>query len=105
VVYGKAFDAVKLSRPVQLQDSADVRKNIDAVTLYEIKSTNKDSVKPDFSRYFFSLSTAELLVAQNLGERYRFAFVNVRTGMHIELTLREVFAKARGIYPTWSIQF
>ena len=59
----------------------------------------------DFRRYFFSLSTAELLVAQNLGERYRFAFVNTRTRTFVELTLQEIFARARGIYPMWSIQF
>jgi hypothetical protein len=105
VVYGKAFDIVKLARPIQLDDSEEVRRNLDGVTLYEIKSTNKSSVKATFERYFFSLSTAELLVAQNLGSHYRFAFVNVLTKTHVELTLREVFAKARGIYPTWSIQF
>ncbi len=105
VVYGKAFDIVKLARTIKLDDVADVRRHIDALTLYEIKSTNKEGVTPEFERYFFSLSTAELLVAQNLGPRYRFAFVNVRTRTHIELTLREVFAKAKGIYPTWSIQF
>ena len=105
VVYGKAFDVVKLARPITLDDPDDVRRNIDFITLYEIKSTNKDSVTPNFERYFFSLSTAELLVAQNLGPRYRFAFVNIKSRTHIELTLREVFARARGIYPTWSIQF
>lgn len=105
VIYGKAFDIVRVSRQCDLDDSASVRRNIDAITLYEIKSTNKDAVMPDFTRYFFSLSTAELLVAQNLGERYRFAFVNVRTKSHIELRLSEVFARAKGIYPTWSIQF
>jgi hypothetical protein len=105
VVYGKAFDIVKVARAIKLDDPVDVRTNIDAKTLYEIKSTNKESVTPSFDRYFFSLSTAELLVAQNLGPRYRFVFVNVRTKTHLELTLREVFAKAKGIYPTWSIQF
>ncbi|MCC6521951.1 MAG: hypothetical protein IT373_04765 [Polyangiaceae bacterium] len=105
VVYGKAFDIVKTTTPFDMSDAAEVRKNLDALTLYEIKSTSKDGVTHTFERYFFSLSTAELLVAQNLGPRYRFAFVNVRTRTHIELSLREVFAKAKGIYPTWSIQF
>lgn len=105
VVYGKAFDIVKLSRPIDLENSSTIRQNIDAVTLFEIKSTSKDAVTPTFERYFFSLSTAELLVAQNLGDRYRFAFVNIKTRAYIELTLREVFARAKGIYPTWSIQF
>lgn len=105
VVYGKAFDIVKLSRPIKLDDFSEIRKNIDAITLYEIKSTSKAGVTPTFGRYFFSLSTAELLVAQNLGPRYRFAFVNVRSKSFIDLTLREVFARAKGIYPAWSIQF
>jgi hypothetical protein len=105
VVYGKAFDIVKLARPIKLDDVSEVRRNIEAVTLYEIKSTNQDGVTPTFERYFFSLSTAELLAAQNLGPRYCFAFVNVRTRTHMELKLREVFAKAKGIYPAWSIQF
>lgn len=89
-----------------MQDSSDdILRNIEHVVLFEVKSTNKATVKPDFRGYFFSLSTAELLVAQNLGKRYRFAFVNTRTRKHEELTLLDVFKRARGIYPTWSISF
>jgi hypothetical protein len=105
VIYGKAFDIVKVAGEVDLTSVEDIRRRLDSITLYEVKSTGKAAVDSDFRRYFFSLSTAELLVAQNLGSRYRFAFVNTLTGAHLELTLREVFARARGIYPTWSIQF
>lgn len=105
VIYGKAFDVVKCAAPVDLASSDDVLNNLEEVTLFEIKSTNKATVKPDFKGYFFSLSTAELLVAQNLGKHYRFAFVNTRTRKHEELALLDVFQRARGIYPTWSIQF
>jgi len=31
--------------------------------------------------------------------------VNVITENFMELTLTEIFAKAKGIYPTWSIRF
>jgi hypothetical protein len=105
VVYGKAFDVVRVEGSVDLDDEVDVRKKLSSVVLYEIKSTSKATVTADFRRFFFSLSTAELLVAQNLGARYRFAFVNTRTREFLELTLQEVFARARGIYPGWSIQF
>lgn len=105
VIYGKAFDVVRVDGDIDLDDSEAILQQIDRIVLYEVKSTNKESVQPDFRRYFFSLSTAELLVAQNLGKHYRFAFVNTRTKNHIELTISEVFARARGIYPTWSIQF
>ncbi len=105
VVYGKAFDIVRIDGQVDLTDEVDVRKNIDNITLYEIKSTSKATVKANFRGYFFSMSTAELLVAQNLGDRYRFAFVNTRTLEHVELSLTELFARSRGIYPSWSVMF
>jgi hypothetical protein len=104
VVYGKAFDVVRLSTPVNLDDESEVSRYLSALTLYEVKSTNR-RVSSDFGGYFFSLSTAELLVAQSLREQFRFAFVNVITAEFIDLSLVEVFAKAKGIYPTWSIRF
>lgn len=48
VIYGKAFDVVKCSGPVDLTSSDEVLKNIDRVTLFEVKSTNKPTVKPSF---------------------------------------------------------
>lgn len=105
VVYGKAFDLIRCDTRINFDDVKNIRDNLSKLVIYEIKSTNKKTVKPDFSRYFFSLSTAELLTAQSLGERYRFAFVNTVTRAYEDLSLNEVFVKARGIYPSWSIQF
>lgn len=105
VLYGAAFDIVQTSETVNLLDPLDIAAKLDSITLFEIKSTNRAEIGPDFRQYFFALSTAELLVAQSLGEQFRFAFVNTLTGDHSELTLREVFSKARGIYPSWSIKF
>jgi len=70
-----------------------------------VKSSGKENVGSDFSGYFFGLTTAELLVAQNLGDKYRFIFVNTLTSQYMELKLNEIFAKAKGIYPQWSISF
>lgn len=105
VIYGKAFDAIRTTTAVNLDNVEQVRKNLDKITLYEIKSTNKSVVTENWDKYFFSLSTAELLVAQNLKDQYKFAFVNTLTKDYVELTLTEIFAKAKGIYPTWSIMF
>ena len=105
VIYGAAFDIIQTSQDVDLVDPIDIAAKLDAITLFEIKSTNRAEIGPDFRQYFFNLSTAELLVAQSLGEQFRFAFVNTLTGDHSEMTLREVFAKARGIYPSWSTKF
>ncbi len=105
VVYGKAFDVVHLRRNVDLNDEDAIRQHLDAIVLCEVKSTRKENVPADFRGHFFSLSTAELLVAQNLGSHYRFVFVNTHTKSYIELSLSEMFARSRGIYPSWSIMF
>lgn len=107
VVYGKAYDIVKVRQGVVVDfDSQDsVERNLDALTLYEIKSTRRDNVGPTFKGYFFAITTAELLVAQNLKKQFQFVFVNVQTGYHQELTLQQVLARARGFYPQWSISF
>ena len=105
VLYGAAFDIVRMTGVIDLSDPDDIARNMARLTIFEIKSTNRPTIGPDLKNYFFALSTAELLVAQSLGEQFRFAFVNTVTGEHIEMSLREVFARARGIYPTWSIRF
>lgn len=105
VIYGAAFDVVRLARKVDLGDADEIVANLDAVELLEVKSTNRSSIGASFEGYFFGLTTAELLVAQSLGAQFKFAFVNTLTEDHIELSLREVFARSRGIYPTWSIKF
>jgi hypothetical protein len=107
VVYGKAYDIVKVRRGVVVDfDNQDsVERSLNALTLYEIKSTRRDNVGPTLKGYFFAITTAELLVAQSLKKQFQFVFVNVHTGDHQELTLRQVLARARGFYPQWSISF
>jgi hypothetical protein len=102
VVYGKAFDIVKLSEEINLDDLADLEQNLQKVTIFEIKSTKKN-LKSDFSSFFFALTGAEVLVAQSLKKQFKFALVNTSTTEHIEMDLAEIFARAKGIYPTWSI--
>ncbi|MGB8355486.1 MAG: hypothetical protein WCD79_16430 [Chthoniobacteraceae bacterium] len=104
VVYGKAFDIVKLSGPIDLTDLSDVEANLEKVIIYEIKSSKK-KLRSDFSSYFFALTGAEVLVAQSLKKQFGFVFVNTSTNEHLELSLSEIFSRAKGIYPTWSISF
>jgi hypothetical protein len=104
-LHGAAFDMVKLARPIDLTDAADVAANMDAICWCEVKSTNRVGMGADLRGYFFNLTTAELLVAQTLGDQYRFVFVNTITREFSEMALRELFARARGIYPSWSIRF
>jgi hypothetical protein len=104
VVYGKAFDIVKLSGEIDLSNLAEVEAKLDKIVIYEIKSTKKN-LRDDFASYFFALTGAEVLVAQSLKKQFRFVLVNTSTGAHLELTLAEIFSRAKGIYPTWSICF
>jgi hypothetical protein len=105
VLHGAAFDVIRLSRPVDLSNPADIEKNIDAIEVHEIKSTNRTSMKTDLKGYFFNITAAELLVAQSLGKQFRFAFVNTLTGEYQEMSLNEVFARSRAMYPAWHIRF
>jgi len=105
VLYGAAFDVVRIENDVDLTAPSTVAAHIDAITAYEIKSSNKEATKADFGGYFFDLTTAELLVAQSLGDRYRFAFVNTLSRQWVDMTLNEIFGRARKIYPKWAISF
>jgi hypothetical protein len=105
VLYGAAFDVIRLSRPVDLTDPAAIASEIDAITVYEIKSTNRPGLKADLKGYFFNVTAAELLVAQSLGIQFRFAFVNTLSGDYQEMSLNEIFARSRAMYPAWHIRF
>jgi len=104
IVYGKAFDVLRLTGEVNLDSLEEVENKLAQIVICEIKST-KQKFTDDFRGYFFGLTAAEVLVAQSLKDQFRFLFVNTVTGSFLELKLNEVFAKARGIYPTWSISF
>src|SRR6516164_3782258 len=65
VVYGKAFDVVKLSSPVDLNSLAEIELHLEKITVFEVKSSRK-TLPLDFSGFFFSLTGAEVLVAQSL---------------------------------------
>jgi hypothetical protein len=104
VVYGKAFDILRLTGSLDLDDLPALESNLDKVTVFEIKSTKK-KLPAGFSGYFFALTAAEVLVAQSLKSQFKFVLVNTATGQHLEMDLNEIFARAKGIYPTWSICF
>jgi hypothetical protein len=103
-IYAKAFDIIKISDPTKPIDEIDAARDFEDIFIYEIKSTNRP-LKESWSSYFFSLSTAELLIAQSLQQQFRFAFVNITTKAHLDLTLTDIFARAAAIYPSWSIRF
>jgi hypothetical protein len=104
VLYGKAFDIVRCPIGLDLTNPTDIMSRLEEVSICEIKSTNKASVKPKFSGYFFAITAGEMLTAQSLGCQYSFMFVNTRTRECLEMSLQQIFARSRGIYPTWSFR-
>jgi hypothetical protein len=104
IIYGKAFDCVRLDGDVNLDSVESIEANLRQITVIEIKSSRKE-LPDDFAGHFFSLSGAEMLVAQSLKSRFKFAFVNINSGAHLELSIAEIFAHARAVYPGWSIMF
>lgn len=99
-----AFDLVKCPTTLSLLDiGEDVDRRLRQVKVYEVKGSLK--AKENFRNHFFSMSTAELLAAQNLGNQYVFAFVNVTTREIKEWPLRKVLSKTKILYPEWAIRF
>ncbi|GGL07684.1 hypothetical protein [Deinococcus radiotolerans] len=105
-VYGKAFDLFQMTAQ-HPRSAAGIELAIQhgELRLLEVKSTGRARIDEEFSGYFFSLSTAELLVAQALGDLYQFAFYNTTTKTLRMHPLNEIYKKAKGVYPTWSIRF
>jgi hypothetical protein len=109
VVYGQAFDLVRISAGADpkffdLDDltAAVARKEI---ILIEVKASRIERTgSGQFGGHFFSISTAELLVAQSLGDLFKFAFVNTKTEEAYEVSLQQIYRRAKAIYPTWSIR-
>ena len=104
-LYGKAFDIIKANPDLDFSSEKSIEKNVNSILICEIKSTNKITVKDDLTGSFFSLSTAELLTAQNLKSRRKFVLVNTLTQKYTELSLKYIFSRSKGIHPSWSVQF
>lgn len=104
-LYGQAYDVVRLDQAIDLTDPAAIAASINAITICEIKSTNQPRISSDLKGYMFNITAAEHLTAQSVGARYRFLFVSTVTGDHEEMSLNEVFARSKAMYPAWHIRF
>ena len=105
VAYGQAYDLVRVLNRVKVTftNEEDVFRKIEHIQVCEVKSTARKLDK-DFNKYFFAITTAELLTAQSLRSQYLFVFYNTTTkGRPLCLSLKEVLERAKNFYPTWSI--
>jgi hypothetical protein len=69
IVYGKAFDIVRLVGEMDLDHLEKIEQHLERITLYEIKSTSK-GIDAGFKGHFFGLTAAEVLVSQSLKSRF-----------------------------------
>jgi hypothetical protein len=109
IVYGQAFDLVRVTpgSDVSFSDLDALTEAVAGgrVVLIEVKASRVSRTGTGhFGGHFFSVSTAELLVAQSLGDLYKFAFVNADKQEGYEVSLQQVYGRAKAIYPTWSIR-
>lgn len=103
VLYGRAYDLVKCPKNIDFASEKDLRRNLKGIIVYEVKATKKADFSKGIKGYFFDLTTAELLVAQSLGNQFKFAFVDTVRGSYREMGLKELFSNAKKIYPKWAI--
>jgi hypothetical protein len=101
----KAFDFVrcrktkKPKRQVKIDFSSveDIEKNLENITLIEMKSSDRIDIDKDFGKYFMPLGVREFLLAVALKDRYRFILVHVGRGTIIELRWQDILARAKTI--------
>lgn len=101
-----SFDAVHIPGASDF-DFTDVNKLEDVLpemTFIEIKTANQERVKPDFSGFFFALTEGELMAAQVLGNRYRVALFNKRTGSILLTSVSDILTRSRSMNWQVSVQ-
>ena len=101
-----SFDAIELPEGVSINFSClnSIKANLSLMNFIEIKTTNKESVKEDFTGYFFAFTEAELHAAEQLGERYKVALVNKRTENIVMSSIPELLARAKSMNWQVSVQ-
>ena len=101
------FDVVSAEHADALGSVEQLAARIDRLKLYEVKTCGADrkaEVSAGFKGLGFTLTRKERDNADALGARYRFLFVNLRTGAHRECSLTDFFIEGQArIYETWSV--
>lgn len=101
-----SFDAIELPEGVSINFNCldSIKANLALMNFIEIKTTNKESVKEDFTGYFFAFTEGELHAAEQLGERHKVALVNKRTENIVMSSIPELLARAKSMNWQVSVQ-
>ncbi|PMK16019.1 hypothetical protein [Vibrio splendidus] len=101
-----SFDAIEIPEGVSIDFGCldSIKASLHLMNFIEIKTTNKESVKEDFTGYFFAFTEGELHAAEQLGERHKVALVNKRTDNIVMSSVPELLARAKSMNWQVSIQ-
>jgi len=92
-----AFDLVRAPSNVDFSNQNSIEKNLNSITLIEIKST-EGGFDEQFHGYFFGITMTELLLAQSHRKQYRFIFVNVNTKKTMEMDISQVLSRIKNLH-------
>lgn len=98
-----SFDVVALpeGQSVDFMSLDSTRLALPQMTFIEVKTSNQNRVKPDFSSFFFALTEGEIRAAEALGNRHGVLLINRATNASLLTTVPEILARARST--TWQV--
>jgi len=86
---------------VDFSNVESLQASIGELIFVEIKTTKKESVKDDFSGYFFALSEGEIAASEALGERYQVILYNYVQKKYLKTTVADILSRSKS--RTWQL--
>jgi len=102
-IKGTSFDAIIVPDGIDVDFSnvESLQASIGELIFVEIKTTKKESVKDDFSGYFFALSEGEIAASEALEERYQVILYNYVQKKYLKTTVADILSRSKS--RTWQL--
>lgn len=103
-IKASSFDAIATPSPLAFETPETLRTQLAETVFIEIKTANQPRVSAGFGGFFFALTEAEILAAEQLGQRHRVALYNNLTGELLLTSVPEILARSRSTNWQVSVQ-
>lgn len=103
-IKASSFDAMATPDALSFEDPIALSEQLARTVFIEIKTANQPRVRPGFAGFFFALTEAEILAAEQLGERHRVALFNNLTGELLLTRVSEILRRSRSTNWQVSVQ-
>lgn len=103
-IKASSFDAMATPGALLFEDVSALREQLAQTVFIEIKTANQPRVRPKFAGFFFALTEAEILAAEQLGGRHKVALYNNLTGELLLTTVSEILRRSRSTNWQVSVQ-